>query len=193
VSDAVPSDRPAGSRWSTRRWLVVGLVVVVLAVWFAIRYALASEREQQFFSTVVASTGKAFDELERQSALPAADRSREQLETVAGIELRDIHGAELMKVGFPAASLAGDTQYALLVARSTTSDLNWSFGVEGRYVELLLRGTYTGAEPDESMCVVRIYQPGYPRSTTEEFAYGDDFEAPPCTDADLAAAGGIAS
>jgi hypothetical protein len=193
VSDAVAAERPAGSRWSTRRWLVVGLVVVLLTVWFTIRYALASEREQQFFSTVVASTGKAFDELQRQAALPAAERSREQLETVAGIELRDIHGAELMKVGFPKATLGGDTLYALLVAQSTTSDLNWSFGVEGRYVELILRGTYTGAEPDESMCVVRIYQPDYTRSTTEEFAYGDEFVAPPCTDADLAAAGGIAS
>ncbi len=193
MSDAVAAERPAGSRWSTRRWLVVGLVVVLLTVWFTIRYALASEREQQFFSTVEASAGKAFDELQRQSALPAVERSREQLETVAGIELRDIHDAELMKVGFPKATLGGDTLYALLVAQSTTSDLNWSFGVEGRYVELILRGTYTGAEPDESMCVVRIYQPGYPRSTTEEFAYGDAFVAPPCTDADLAAAGGIAS
>jgi hypothetical protein len=191
VSDAATSVNPAGSRWSTRRWLVLGLVVLLLAVWFTLRYALASEREQQYFSTLQASVGKAFDELQRQGGLPAAERSIDGLETVVGLELRDIHGAELLRVGVPAASLGGDTLYAVVVAASSTSDLNWSFGVEGRYTELLLRGTYTGTSSDESACVVRVYAPDYVRAT-EEFAWGDAYVVPLCTDDDLAAAGGIA-
>jgi hypothetical protein len=137
-----------------------------------------------------ASVDKALEEMQRQSALPADQRSPEQLATVVGLDIRDERDNDLLRIAVPASDLSGATQYAVVTATSWTPDLAVVLGVEARYTELLVAGTYTGSTSDQVVCALREDSPdkGRIRDTID---WGS-FTVEPCTDEQVAAAGGIA-
>jgi hypothetical protein len=188
--DSADDRAPAGSRWSTRRWLVVGLVVLVLVVWLALRFAFFTERENQYFGTLRASIDKTLAEMQRQAALPADRRSPEQLATVVGLDITDERSNDLLRIAVPASDLSGATQYAVVTATSWTPDLAVVLGVEGRYTELLVAGTYTGTTSDQLVCALREDSPDKGR-IRDPIGWGP-LTIEPCTDEQVAAAGGIA-
>ena len=177
TTDASVVRRP--SRW---RWIVLVVVVALLAAGLTFRQAMRAERQVSYEQLLQATITATTDELTRQSALPAAERSIEGLSAVVA---RTLVNDRNRNVG---SQLQGGSVGATsMVAQIEVHDYSldpWWLGSTGNYDVLVLWLPNGDSSQGIRACSMRHGDPfgGVPTSSVQYLpTVSPGTSAMPCT------------
>jgi hypothetical protein len=176
IPDPVVPDQEAARPRSRRPWVVVlALLLVAALVAAAVVVARGSATSAQAAMLADQTITKSFQELERQAALPAGERSLEAFTWAIATPQSDRSGP-VWSTDLGRADLGSPTMFAEVSAQLTASGQAPTYYLE--FVVSTTSGPSTSI--DTSVCLVRSGSPDAPLATAP-YAVTDGLFVQPCS------------